>query len=309
MEPKVEKLSFKEKRKIFKRAVTDIHKMSPGLLAGKCIIYFFTALMEFVPIYLSGIIIDGISGGKAVEDILMLIVLSIAVSFLLQTPLQCFDKLFYAKVNRLSLTSEMRISEKVLSMDYTKLEDPAVHRQIDRINDINSEYFLGIYSSVVTNLFDIVYGIPSVAAALVMSAALFSDMPVFTGNSIFMNLLAPAIILLILLSLVVANIKRSKTIIRKEEIRISDRMVEPRRIMNYFGDCLWKYQTVKDIQLYRQQDFILKRIDSLWERICKENDKADNIQLRQSIFEGVLGLVRSIMIYVFVADTAMKGAN
>lgn len=308
MDPKVEKLSFKEKRKIFKRTVTDIHKMAPGLLAGKSAVYFFDALGSFVPIYLSGLIIDGISGGKTVEDVLMLIVLSIGVAFLLQTAEQCFDKLFYAKANQLSMKSEMRISEKVLSMDYTKLEDPAVHRQIDRINDINSNFFLGIYMSVVTILSHIVYGITSVAAALVMTADLFAYVSAPTGNSIFMDLLVPAIILLILLSLVIENIRRSKTIIKKEEIQISDRMVGPRRIMNCLGGYLWEYQSVKDIQLYRQQDFILKRIDELWQKISYEHDKADRIQMKQSVFEGVFGLVRSVMIYTFVALKAMAGA-
>ena len=60
----IEKLSSAQKRKLLIRALRDISRLAPGFVTAKTLISVTEALADFVPILMSGMIVDGFAQGK-----------------------------------------------------------------------------------------------------------------------------------------------------------------------------------------------------------------------------------------------------
>lgn len=304
-----QKLSFKEKYRLLLRSVKDIHKLSPWFMASRCVIEIISAADAFIPIYLSGIIIDSISGGKPLAEIIPLIALLVVVGFLVQTSYQCFNKLLQKKFWNLWKGSDITIREKILKMDYAKIEDSSVQRKNDRIRELNENEWGGLYGEAVRLVSQAAFGITSVILALIMTAELFfgSDSPT-TGENSVLNLVFPAIIGAVILLIFFENFFYGKALKKKQDFFMSDALARPTRIFNsLLTTCFGVYQSEKDIHIYNQQDYILGKYDSLHDDMCAEYKKLEKLELTNSARVGIIDLMRSLLIYSFVGLKAITG--
>ena len=175
----VEKLTFSQKRKLLARALRDIGRLSPGFIMAQILISVTEAVMDFVPIIMSGMVIDGFASGKSFDYILTVILIGVAVSFVLNIPgYSIKPKFTYASVYRLTSGIEVMLNEKILSMDYVKIENPEIHRRYDRIKTFALNYDryggFGVCCEIVNKVGAAVKGITYVVAALVVTWELYS---------------------------------------------------------------------------------------------------------------------------------------
>lgn len=307
---KKEKLSFKEKINLFKRVFTDIHRISPGFLAARLAIQFFNAAEQFIPIYLSGVIVDGISGEKSLNEIIILIIIFLAAGFLLQSSGQCFQKLLYAKINRLKYYTDIMISEKIVNMDYAKTEDSSVQRENDKVFQFNNMFGDSLLFTAADELSIVFYGIVTSIFALIATADLYGSIQASDSNNLWLiNLSVPIIIVFNVVLLIIENINQSKRIKKQEEFFYSDEYAAPQRVMNNFlYDYAGSYQTGKDIHLYNQKVFILRRVKELWEKIYSGWRRMDNYSMRVGLLNTFLRLARTVSIYAFAGFRAIVGS-
>ena len=308
---KKDTISFKEKINLYKRALSDVHKISPGYMTGRCAVQFFNALEQFIPIYLSGLIVDGISGGKPIREIIITIIIMLAAGFLLQSSGQCFHKLLTEKVQRLKHYSNIMINEKIINMDYTKIEDPEVQRANEKVTQINDgEYANGILFGITEEMSIVFYGICTVIGALITTADLYANASELTGeNAWLINLSVPMIIAVIVVLMIIENTIESKKLKAEQAMWRSDEYINPQRIRTslmytYAGP----YQTGKDILLYNQQGFISKRVKELWDKSNVKMCERDRLYLKTGLINQVLWFIRTISIYAFVGFRAIAGA-
>ena len=306
---KKDSISFKEKLKIYKRAMKDIHKISPGYMAGRCAVQFFNALEQFIPIYLSGLIIDGISGGKPVNEIIITMIIMLAAGFLLQSSGECFHKLLTADEHKLKYYMDMMVSEKIINMDYNKIEDSAVQRENDKIESYNHRYG-GILFQVSEVISIIFYGICTVIGALITTADLYATSSELSGeNAWLINLSIPVVIAVIIVLMIIENAVESKKFKKKQDMWRSDDYAQPRRtFINLLYQYAEPYQTGKDILLYRQQGFIIKRAMELESKFFGELEKLDRMYLKTGFINQILWLIRTLAVYGFVGFRAIAGA-
>jgi len=137
----VEKICFAQKRKLLVRALRDIRRLAPGFVSAKTLISITEALADFVPILMSGMIVDGFAEGKNFSYIGGVILAGLAVLFLLKLPgYGIRPRLVYPNVYRLTSGIDIMLNEKILSMDYVRMENPEVHRRYDRIKTFALNY-------------------------------------------------------------------------------------------------------------------------------------------------------------------------
>lgn len=310
MKNKNKTMTLSQKYNLLKRAIKDIHRYTPFLLTGQCILEIFDAAESFVPIYISGLVIDSISGNKPIEEILMLILISVAVAFVLQSSNQCFRKLLYYKYQKLTYEGSARFSEKILNMDYTKAEDPAIHRQYDRVKEINENYWGGILMRVMDTISLFVYGAASIIFALLMTADIFSSAASaeLSENPFFSDIIGFVIIGVIIFLLILENTIYGKGLDKINEIRMSDGLAAPRRIYTYIlGNYCGPYQVAKDIHIYNESGFILGKIQKYWDEMETYWQKDDKEQFKVSFSSSIIGVIRTVLIYTFVGFRAVSG--
>lgn len=305
----VKKLTFREKRKIFIRTLGDIRRLSPGFMAAMLFEGITTGISVFIPIIMLGRIVDGFASGRDLRYILGIILTGAAAAFFMRLPQYCLGPALHEKAVRLSYCTDMMIHEKILKMDYVKIENPQIHRQYDRVKTLATQYgnkwIGGVHNEIVSWLKDMLQGLTSVVLALVVTWDLFTE-AVGKGSSYALDC---ALLMLVVLIFAVQNILRTKNLIKEENVELSAETVNPNRIRNYFLDnYCGEYQAAKDIHMYGQRKFILKKTDELFEKYHKSKLKKDKIEIRQGAVDGICDVVRSVLIYGFVAGKALAGA-
>lgn len=306
----VEKLTFAQKKRILFRAIKDIRRLTPGLIPLNILANVSVELSDFVPIVMSGLVIDGFAAGKDLRYILAVILIGVAATFILRIPDYCLrERVIIPGVWMLTAGIDIMISEKILEMDYVRIENPETHRKYDRIKTFAISYDkysgFGVYCEIVNRIGGFFKGIVGVAAALVVTWELYSA-GVNAGRAALVNYLILAVVVIIL---VMQNILRSKNIVKEENIELSDDTVTPNRVRNYFLDnYCGEYQAAKDIHIYGHKKLILKRTDELFEKYHKSKLRKDNIIMSQQITDEACDVVRSVLIYGFVIGKAMMGS-
>ncbi len=307
---RVEKLSFREKRKIMARALRDIRKYTPGFVTLKIIVNITEALADFAPIIMSGMVIDSLVAGRGLKYVLAVILIGVSAALILRLPVYCVEpRVLMPYTETLSAYTEVMISEKILGMDYVKIENPEVHRQYDRIRTFAANYDRyethgGVYCEVVNMIGKISGGLTYMAAALVVTRELYGH-EMNSGGLDFLNYIALAAVVVILF---MQNIMRGRSIVKEENIELSEDTVMPNRVRNYFLDnYCGEYQAAKDIHVYGYKKLILKRTDELFRQWDRSKLRRDKVIMKQQVVDQLCDVVRSVLIYGFVVIKAMAG--
>lgn len=303
-------VSLKEKTALLKRAVKDIHRISPGYLTQRCIIQSVQAMEQFIPIWLSGFIVDGISGGKPIKELIAVIVIFLVAGFLLQSAQQCFQKLLMVKMHRLKFYMDIDINEKILNMDYTKIEDAAVQRENDKVSLFNNNYWCGLLYQVGESVSGFCECVIMIAGALITASDIFTKVSAASaGGGIMEHLAAPLAAAVIILLMIIENIGAGKKMNADETMYSSEEYLYPQRIIdNYFVEYCGTYQSGKDIRLYGQKDFLINRLIGLWEKIDLVYGRVDRLCMRTDAVNQLLWLARTVTVYALVGFKAITGS-
>jgi ATP-binding cassette subfamily B protein len=228
--------------------------------------YFFTsfgehilkAFLPYVALYGANLLIDGISGGKSLADLMVVVYWMAGIicgASILMVTFSLYNQTVAAK---LEVKVKQLLSAKTFALSYAQCEDFDTMRLVAAADEGSNG--TGGLSTYMESMASMVEGITSIVFGLIFLAPLFqaaavtaSDpLPIYLGS-----IWAPLTIIgLALLSMIItgAMLFFSNTMI----YHVMMKNVENNRHYAYFYQVSVDYQTGKDIRLYHMAPFIEK---------------------------------------------------
>lgn len=292
-----EKLTTKQKIHILKRGYKLCHELAPTYIIRKCAAAFLMTAFGYIEIYLSGMIVDLITGGKNFQAILTAVILYISTRTVCVEVL-C-NLLALSKDNQLGRSfdtkAKMLIAEKCIHMDYVRIEDPETHRKKQE-----AENFLwgsGSRWEGMGKLFYETQGIFEPVITILMGFglcfhSLFLTPPCGEGFQGFIQSGWAVLLLFFLYGL--GCFVRGKLSLKTGKVwsdYFSDGKVnQMKRVYRFYADFFtYRYQRGKDVRIYDQKKLLLGEFE--------KNVKAD------------VGVNKQIMKKMHCSDFAASGAS
>ena len=241
-------MKFNETLKLTYRGYKIWWGISPKLILTEIFTAVVDGISPFVAIYLSARIINELAGARDPETLRTLVLAALISAFilkLLHAGLQSINNCqrFHQWYSRKKLNSD-----KLLSMDFAKVDDPCTLEKLNQIEDCDDWLGWGM------NRLVWMLG-PMVKAAITIISAFVLTFSLFTSSVPNVSLLNnPLIILLVIIVLLVitflapyfANKASSFWSLCTDNIGIGD------RIRFFYGDSLAERERALDVRVYRQ---------------------------------------------------------
>lgn len=264
-EIKEKALTSKEKRKIIKKTFKAVNQADKGYLLRETSCECLNFFRNFIAIYLSATVIDGISKGKSANTlILYTLVLVIIWGIISQT--ECLIKrrneshLFTRNSNL-----QKALWQKVMTMDYVHLE--SIDTQNQYTNALRQVYNNNAGMSAACNYFVRAVGgiFLVVMGVILIIPTAFRTPSQTTGFIGFIQSVwgfVAVIIITIILELLKSLVFNPKAILGFEKIHNDKNVILSNRVDSFFNNyVLGNYKNGKEIRLYSQQNLIEKELD------------------------------------------------
>jgi len=287
------------------RAYQLLKKMYPHLFLSVFLNCVVTTLRPYVTIYLSASIIDELAGPKNQAHVWQLVIVTVLLSGLLAV----VNALTKRWENYCSVYFSDRIlTEKMLEMDFSIIDDPHTHDQYFQIIQNQSSSGWGLYR-VEQYFHHYIQALMSVLGTVALTYPLFtSQVPESAGSFVFLN--HPLCYLGICLALLFTMIVSPLAIVKADhyEVELTKHRNFSNRFFSFFGYmALFDYERAMDIRIYNQQDICDHYIE-------KAPITEDSAQLDRGIagglyaFSAMISMVFIGIVYVFVCLKAWAGA-
>ena len=294
---------------MIKRGLNIISKIEPYFLTLKIIRSIFNAFAPFINIYMSGMILNELAGGRDSRRLIVLVSMTIGLNFIIWLIIHGINKFIEYKSDSFGRKYDMTLSEKILAMDYEDVENREIHMKRQRVDDMRMMNGGGLWSivysseSIITNLFKIIFAVVITYSVFIQ----FSD-TVHGGFLGFVNSYAfSALMILVIIGNVVFGMYLTATGTKKMFTLVSGFMKLNRFFNYYFSEYAGTYKAGKDIRIYNQKDFLMRE-NAMYLDGVKPTVSAIS---RNGIFYGNLASIASILIsstvYVFVGLKALLG--
>lgn len=129
---------LKDDMKIMMRGFSVVHETQPGIISLNISLSFFNALSPFINLYLSAEILNELSMYRDIRKLALLVILIVVLNLFtswagqaLYHSLTVCNELFERKFT-------MRLNKKILTTDYTNVENSDTHMKRQRINDMRN---------------------------------------------------------------------------------------------------------------------------------------------------------------------------
>lgn len=303
-------LTAKEKRDIIKRTLKAVNAADKGYVARDTAKYCIDLADEFISIYLSALVIDGISQSKPIGTLLMYAAIVVGI----QAVLSVMQRLLFRRRDSHKFKSDTNLQkslwQKVMTMDYVHLESTDMQnrfanarRQPDGNAGINRacEYF----RNTLGGLFMVITG-----AVLIIPIA-FVKPTVTTGFAGFIQSVwgfAAVIAVTAALELIKSLVINPKAILGFEEIHNDKNVIAAGRAESFFNwYVLNNYRNGKEIRMYSQQALIEKELDNAQKTILDGWFKGyKNALLPNFIFQ-IINILAKVIMYGFAVIRAASG--
>lgn len=304
------KQTFRKTMALHIQAVRLLHKRAKHLLLSFTLHAIIGSLYPYVSIWLSAQIINELAGGKRPEVLWPLVIITL-VSTAILTLLS--DMVFHWKMaRRATLFYNLRklYADKMISMDFCVLDDPATHEKYAKLRENDNFAGWGL-SKVIFSYETFMGAIFRIAGAIFLTVSLFTTpVPETAGKLAILGhpVFVPVVILLLLGVTLIGPVcnRKADTYLSKteEEHKLNN------RLFNIFGFLPLYWVGRADYRMYDQQG------------ICDYyNDKNRNYMPGSAIAKyaaGAMGIYRGLsvavavlfvgLVYVFVCLKAIAGA-
>ncbi len=269
----------------------------------------FNSVTPFVNIYMSALIINKIAAKAGLETLLRYTVITILANLfvaLLKSMLSC---IIQYRQSEFIQRYEMKLSMKIMSMDYIAVENPETHRLRTKIKEMHNMGGGGIWAlftgfrNMIQALFTVVFSV-SLAFSLFLpgKASSSTGMLKFAAMPYFSVILAVAIV-----ANVFVDMYTNSSITRLEH-RYLDDAITLNRLFAYFANnfITW-YPAGKDIRIYNLRPLIAEEFHSFLDYVIHSIKKQSKTRLRFSNLNTVSANIISILVYLFVGLKALAG--
>ena len=230
-------------------------KVNPKIILSPMFCAIVDGLAPYVGIYLSARIINELAGPRNVHMLTMLVLASLisaAMLTMLSAGLQRWKK---CQQGGWWYTREKIISDKLLSMDFDKIDDPYIHdlmSQIWQANNMSGGWGL---AKLIGSLEPMAKSVMTIAGAAALTVSLFIQRVAAENNlSILNNPLFIVLIIAILLAItLLAPMLANKAGSYWPRYAAQAKMIN--RYFAFFSWCMGERARALDVRVYRQDRF------------------------------------------------------
>ncbi len=298
---------MESKKNTILKVLRLITKLLPAYLPTLFVAKLVAAAEMFPGIIFGSIILDMIISKEPVSDIMeyvLIMVFSILVIGVLRWGL---DKIIIVQKRIISVRINQIICEKSFQLDYETLEKKSTLELIHKANEGMSSYggiwgFCSQFGDLIERICKIVYSVGLLAALFLPVTG-----KVLSGFGFFLNQWYSGVFTVFFLVLTLLASYLIKRWIGRREQEVFDKNVEANRRFRYFFGFVYRYESGKDIRLYRMKDMIMNEIEE--DNIFCENIAAGMLKNYHlaSVAGSVIGAVFEASSYIYVGLKAIAG--
>ena len=231
------------KNSITARALKLYHSFNPKFFPTKTLYILFADFAPYFTLWMSAEIVTALSEGQSRESIYLLIAVTLLGNLLVRTVGAVLKRVAETQFEILENNQAAALNAKTLSLDYDKLEDPAVRQHRRRIEENSYINYYGV-ENMRRSLEDLV----SCITNLLFSAVMFAEMVVrIAGNGLDLtgSLLFAALLLVLLLNIVTQRYESKYS--ADQNKKLGDQLLEENRLGRGY------YLSGMDNRIYKQQ--------------------------------------------------------
>ncbi len=305
-------MTFKEKIIILKRCIKFINTADRGIILRNILSILPDIISKFSGIFLASLVTDGVVNAKPVRELIFFAVIICGINLIVSL----MRNMINAKYNRHSFlyneNTKRKITEKILSIDYVKAEDPEILNSAQAANSYlkgSNVSILGVYE----NIEGVLRGVITVITGIILIApAVFSKSESTDG---FMGFIcSPWGALAVFLIIIPIILFRSK-FVDSEASKIVGKvfgdkeLLQADRTQGYFSNyALSNYRSGKEVRIYDESSLVLGKYNESakiyhrkWTNCCWK------IILKNG--ENILTtFLINILLYGFTVARAVSGA-
>ena len=305
-------MTLKEKINVIKRSAKLLEKANKGIFRRGMINHLPEVIGTFSGIYLASLVIDGVMGGKPVSYLLTAALIVCGID-LISYFIRHINNRHYAVNDTVYFKNVERfICEKVMNMDYARVEDIDTRNKLDNAKTYVYNYnfglpsLLNLSSRAFRNLFELILAFVLAAPVLFTSLGEITDFKSF--------LLSGWGVAAVLIICGVSAFVQSAFLIPKSEkymndVRTDKAIHQAERIRGFYQNhTIYNYRNGKNIRIYAEQELIEESYKKAQNTITSKWKKAFvKVMLVTRSFD-LIELFITIMLYGFAIFRAVSGA-
>ena len=305
-------MTFKEKINVIKRSAKLLEKANKGIFRRGMINHLPEVIGTFSGIYLASLVIDGVMGGKPVSYLLTAALIVCGID-LISYFIRHINNRHYAVNDTVYFKNVERfICEKVMNMDYARVEDIDTRNKLDNAktyvynHNFGLPSLLNLSSRAFRNIFELILAFVLAAPVLFISSGEITDFKSF--------LLSGWGVAAVLIICGISAFIQSAFLIPKSEkymneVHTNKALHQAERERSFYRNhTIYNYRNGKNIRIYAEQELIEERyrkaqntITSLWKKAFVK------VMLVTRSFD-LIELFITIMLYGFAIFRAVSGA-
>ncbi len=291
------------------RGLKEVHSLCKGLLLLIVTQAAFDAVSPFINIYMSALILNAIISHESYSKLMLYVMIVVASNLLVKFISEILIKLLNLKRLKLNYNFDLKLSQKVINMDYETVEDSKTHMlkaKIDEVKNLNNGGVFKLIDSfqiLTKNLFMVLFSASLTYSLFTTTTTKSSDIVMKILTSPFMSIaLCVAIIINVFIGM------HANAALTKKMYKLMNGIIPFNRIFGYyFENYIATYHVGKDIRIYNERDLILHEEMRLFGDVNRTLKSLSKNQMKYQtiIMSATVGL--NIIIYLFVGFKALAG--
>ena len=242
--------SMRETIRLNKRAIGIWWRESPGMLVSLFFYVVTGALLPYAGIYFSARIITELSGAKDPVILRNLVLLLLGIESVAGLLYHYFKNRYTVERNDMTANLTQILSEKMLSLDFAKVDDSVIQDKVLQIEQINRWNRLGL-CMVVFTLERMLQAIAGIAGALMLTVSFFQAKAV---KEAFLWMNSPLFMIVFLAGILGFTTLASRIVERAQNMiaELSERATFGNRVWSFMAGMAGEREREQDIRVYEQ---------------------------------------------------------
>lgn len=281
----------------------SLSKKHKDVLVGLVGLSVFTALRPFVAVILTGLLVDAVYDGKALEELLRYVAVGAGATLLMAAAEAVLVMLFNRKLEYMQEIQARPLNKKSMKMDYEYLENVDVHEMRQRLERLGG---WSLTARVLSTLNKIIREFVTVAVAVSVVVPMFvrgshSVSRGFTGSWLMSVLLMSAVLLLVGFEFKFGSYFNKK-------------LADTRKLMSgyetknkYYLDIMSGYEKQKDLRICKQQRLYEREFEEMAQGIKRTGDKITQYACWNAFTQQSVSALTGFLVYAFAGILACAG--
>lgn len=287
------------------RGFREIHRLEPRLLTLTVCYSVTQALVPFINLYFSAMILDVLSTSREMRLFVIYVTTALLSNFFLFIINKTLENKYFMSRSLLYNKDRSEIIQKLYTIDYERLEDPEfqtlVHKHQESMDRSGSALFRLSWM-----LAEFVKGVTTLALSLALLAPLLKIS--FRGGESFVESPWFAVILFACIGAAVGIVLTISRSINKQWYALNAQYMEIDKVYMYYTEMITNYKTGKEIRTYQEQHLIEEDAtnEMLTKGVAIQMKIASNSAKSGSLI-AIIGALLGFGVYLFIGLKGLLG--